>query len=44
MICSRGASAALVGILGGAGGLVVGSIYGAAHGNERWESVELPRQ
>jgi hypothetical protein len=44
MICSRGATAAVGGVLGGAVGLVVGSIYGAGHGNERWESVELPRQ
>jgi hypothetical protein len=44
MFCGAGVRAAVVGVYGAAIGLIVGSIYGAGHGNERWESVELPRQ
>ena len=44
VICSRGQAAGLGGVLGGGVGLVAGSIYGATHGNERWESVDLPRR
>lgn len=44
VICSRGEAAVALGALGGSLGLIVGSIYGATHGNERWESVELPRR
>jgi len=40
-ICSRGASAALVGGFGGVVGLISGSIYGATHGNDSWETVAL---
>ncbi len=41
-ICSRGAAAALVGGFGGVVGLVSGSIYGASHGKDTWETVALP--
>ena len=41
---SRGACAAFGGVIGGPVGLVAGTIYGAAHGNERWETVDLPRR
>jgi len=41
---TRSQAAAFYGMLGGAGGLVVGTISGAAYGNERWERVELPRR
>jgi hypothetical protein len=43
VICSRGQAAVAVGALGGGLGLIAGSIYGATHGNERWESVALPK-
>jgi hypothetical protein len=39
---SRGAATAFYGILGGAGGLIVGTIYGAGNGYEHWETVSLP--
>jgi hypothetical protein len=41
---SRGGAAATYGILAGAGGLVVGMIYGAGNGFERWETVSVPRR
>jgi len=41
---SRGACAAFGGIVGGGFGLVAGTVYGGIRGNERWESVELPRR
>ena len=41
-LSSRNSSAAIFGFLGGAAGLVVGSIYGVTQGNERWESVPVP--
>ena len=44
MICSRGAAAAFVGGVGGAIGWIAGSIYGASHPNESWETVELPKR
>jgi hypothetical protein len=39
--CSRGEAAALSAALLGTGGLIVGSIYGAARGREVWESVPM---
>lgn len=41
-LSTRKSSAAIFGLLGGATGLVIGSIYGVARGNEQWESVSLP--
>lgn len=41
---SRGACAAFGGVLGAPVGLVVGTLYGAVHGNERWKTVELPKR
>lgn len=42
VVCSRGSAAFLVGIVGGAGGLLFGSIYGLEEGKERWEAAALP--
>jgi hypothetical protein len=39
---TRPQAAAFFGFLAGASGLIVGSIYGAGHGNENWEPVALP--
>lgn len=39
---TRPQAAAFYGFLAGAGGLIVGTIYGAGHGNERWETIDLP--
>ena len=41
---TRGAKAFTFAVLGGAGGLIVGSIYGVGNGYERWEAVDLPRR
>ncbi len=40
--CSHGQAAFLGGLVGGSLGLVFGSIYGLAEGNERWETVSVP--
>jgi hypothetical protein len=42
MFCGPGFHATVGGILGGAGGLIVGTVAGATSGNERWERVDLP--
>jgi hypothetical protein len=44
MFCGAGFRATVVGMFGGGIGLVTGTIYGAAHGNDRWETVELPKR
>jgi hypothetical protein len=44
MFCGPGFHATVGGILGGAGGLIVGTVAGASSGNERWERVDLPRR
>ena len=40
-ICSRSDNAGVGGFFGGLAGVVVGTIYGAARGHEKWERVPL---
>lgn len=39
--CSRGQAAAFGGMLGGASGLVIGTIVGVATGRERWTAIQF---
>lgn len=44
LVCTRGQNAALAGFIGGALGLVGGSVYGGITGNDRWENVDLRKR
>lgn len=43
-ICTRGEVAAVFGLLGGGAGFIVGTIAGAATGDEGWVSASMPRR
>lgn len=40
-ICSASDAAVIGAVVGGAGGLIVGSVYGVSRGREVWESVPM---